>query len=442
MDSKAFGRNLMYQWQMDRSTQQAFDLHARGLAKRFAVRGSTVTKGARVDFRNYIDYVRVSQGLPDALARLEQLRETGLIPELYATAGMTAARRAGEYGQAADFLVAAHDRWPSDPGIFGFLVETLISADRVPQAMEQLGKVNHPDGHMRIPRSATGLKLGELAAMCGAWQDVIRFTESIISDPDELACRIIRKRAEISLSHSGQTADLPVFVLNMKEDSRKLSLLQGLYNKFGLNPDRQEAVDGRSIDPSSVSKIAAHRGLRIGAGALGCALGHIAMWKEFLAAGHSHSLFLEDDGLPFIWQDLSHLIAGAGCFDVLYVNERMSGLKAGLVSTGTTELWDALGTRPDSVHGWGADGYLLSRRGAERLLDAVSVDKVLGHIDGQIASYGIPQQAAPLNLAQTIGLSVRQTSRYAPTLTIKCLDFPLVGSMDFGDSTIGRVGGH
>ncbi|MHA7293568.1 hypothetical protein [Arthrobacter sp. HLT1-21] len=442
LDSKEFGQKLMYRWPMDSYTQQAFDNHAKELRTRFATRGSAVTKGARVDFRNYIDFLRVSQGLPEALARLEDLRESGLMPELYATAGMIAARRAGEYGQAADFLVAAHNRWRDHSGIFVFLIETLISADRVPQAVDLLSGVNRSDNYVRISRSAIGLKLGELASVCGAWEEVMRFAESIVPDPEDFAGQIMSKRAEMSLSYSGQTAELPAFVLNMTEDSRKLSLLLGLYRKFDLVPERREAVDGRALDPSGLPDIAAHRGLRIGGGALGCALGHISMWKEFLVGGQSHGLFLEDDGLPFAWQDLSEIIAKAGFFDVLYVNERMSGTKAGILSTGISALWDTLGTRPDSVHGWGADGYMLSREGADRLLDAVSADKVLGHIDGQIAAYGIPQESIASNLAQTIGLSVRQTSRYTPTLTIKCLDFPLVASMDFGDSTIGRVGGH
>ncbi|MHA7271800.1 hypothetical protein ACX80Z_00040 [Arthrobacter sp. TMT4-20] len=441
MDSKDFGKMLMYGWALDAPAQREFDLHARVLATRFSVLGSGVAKGARVDFRNYIDYLRVSEGLPASFARLEELRGTGLSPELYATAGMTVARRAGEYGQAADFLLVAYGAWPENISVFVSLVETLISADRVSQAADLLGRVNRPEA-IQVPRSPEGLKLGEMAAVCGAWPDVERLMKSSVADRDTLAARVLAKRAELALLFEGQTEDVPTFVLNLPEDNRKVDLLMDLYHRFGVDPIWHGAIDGRAIEPSSLPDIAAHRGLRIGKGALGCALGHVSMWKAFLGSNQSHGLFLEDDGLPFTWRNIPYVIDDAGDFDVLFVNERMSAVKAGAVSTAVSTLWETLGSRPDTVHGWGADGYVLSKRGAERLLDAVLEDKVLGHIDGQIASYGIPHDAVPQSVAQTIGLSVRKTSRYTPTLDIKCLDFPLVASMDFGDSTIGRVGGH
>ncbi|NOJ64183.1 MULTISPECIES: glycosyltransferase family 25 protein [unclassified Arthrobacter] len=441
MDAKDFGRRLMYQWALDGPSQREFDQHAKVLVDRFSGSGAGVTKGARVDFRNYIDFLRVSEGLDVAFSRLDELRKSGLSSDLYATAGMTAARRAGEYGRAADFLLAAHEEWPKNMGIFVFLIETLISADRVTHAAELLREANR-SGSMGIRSSAVGLKLGEMAAVCGVWDEVEQFVHSSVAEPDAPAVKVLMKRAELGLSFRDQAAEFPTYVLNMLEDRRKLSLLRGLYRQFGVVPNRHEAVDGRRIDPSELPDIAAHRGLRMGKGALGCALGHISMWQTFLLSNRSYGFFLEDDGLPYTWMNLSEVVAEAGQFDVLYVNERMSSVKAGIVSTSISPLWETLATRPDSVHGWGADGYILSRLGAERLLEAASEDKVLSHIDGQIASYGIPPDATPTNVAQQIGLSVRQTSRYLPTLNIKCLEFPLVASMDFGDSTIGRVGGH
>ncbi|WP_043445859.1 hypothetical protein [Arthrobacter sp. L77] len=440
MDSKTFGRQLMYQWEMKTDVQLAFAKHAKDLEDRFATPGSAIPNGSRVDFRNYIDYLRVTRGLDAAFERLEDLRESGLRPDLYATAGMIAGRRAGKYGAAADFLVEANHRWPDDIGILVFLVETLLSAGRVGEATVLLAELDHP--RLETVPSSSGMKLAELAALSGSWADAERLLDFTVAERGTVAVQALTQRIQYAARYAGQTGDLPVYVLNMPEDHRKLGLITQLYGKLGVHPAKHEGIDGRSLDPSSSRDLASHQGLRIGGGALGCALGHLSMWREFLAGQDSHALFIEDDGLPYAWRDLASVADDAGDFDVLFVNERMSALKAGRVGTGITHVWDALGSRPDSTGGWGTDGYMLSRKGAESLLDAVGTDKVLGHIDGQIAAYGILPMHPPLNAAQALGLSLRERSSYTRTLSVKCLDFPLVMSMDFGDSTIGRVGGH
>lgn len=441
MDNKEFGRRLMYQWPADDETQRSYDEHARELSARFSVKGAAIPNGARVDFRNHIDHLRVSQGIEVAFDRLEKLRDTGLSADLYATAGMIAARRAGEYTLASNFLLGAHDRWADNPAIFVLLLETLISADRVDEAVSRIANVNRPQPQ-QVPLSSVGLRLAELAALCGAWPDVERFIRTVVPEPVSFAARCLTTRIEYATEFTGQTHEIPAYVLNMAEDRRKLGLLTHLYGNFDLLPQRIEAVDGRLIDAARIEESTSPNGAKIGKGALGCALGHLSMWERFLEGPSEYALFLEDDGLPYTWRDLTSVAESAGGFDVLLVNERMSAVKAGAISTGVSSVWDALGTRPDSVQGWGADGYLLSRVGAEKLLDATGLDRVLGHIDGQIAAYGIQPGVTPLNLAQRIGAAKRRASRYSATLNIKCLDFPLVASMDFGDSTIGRVGGH
>ncbi|WP_181033543.1 glycosyltransferase family 25 protein [Arthrobacter sp. SX1312] len=440
MDSKEFGRQLTYEREMDPGKQRAFDLHARDLVRRFSGLGSAVTNGARVDFRNYIHYVRAVHGLSAAMDRLEELLGSGLGADLYATSGMLAARRAGDYRRAADFLAKAHARWPQNTQISVFLVETMIAADRVDGAVEHLGTVDEVSE--QIASSPVGLKLAELAAVCGFWPYVDRVLTHRGLYRSAIGDRTLAKRAEIAHHYRGQDSEVPVYVLNMPEDERKLSLLNHLYGKFDVRPSRHEGVDGRILSPAELTEVTAHRGRQIGKGALGCALGHFSMWERFIDGSDSHALILEDDGLPYTWHNLSALAESAGSFDVLFVNERMSAVPAGLLSTGISSLWETLGTKPDTARGWGTDGYMISRRGAEKLIEAVTADKVLSHIDSQLAAYGIAPGLVPQSIAQTVGLAVRRTSSYAPTLDIRCLDFPLVASMDFGDSTIGRLGGH
>lgn len=430
---KDFARILMYGSVEERASRN-FLVAGKLLVDRFNGDGASVKGSDRVDFRNYIDFLRLSHGLDHAMFRLEELRVGGLTAELYGTAGMITARRANDYVLAAEHLGKSHEIWPHNETIQEFLIESLISCARFAAAGAVFAQVK-PVAERQAVRFAN------LAAVIGRWDLVENLVGPWAGADASFEIRVLGERVRHSAGFNGQQRDITAYVLNMPSDTRKLDLVSLHLNNLGVTMERQAGVNAGSLTAAEWAESAGHKRLNLGVGAMGCALGHISMWRRFQASSEDYGLMMEDDAYPFVHRDIGTIIDAAEDFDVLFVHSGMSALKSGSLESGYMSIWNTLERRTEGG-GWGAYGYILSRSGVEKLLDAVRVDKVAGHIDGQLASYGVDTSAEIVSNAQRIGRSIHSKTTSKAVLDVKCARFPLIGTIDFGDSSIGRMGGH
>jgi GR25 family glycosyltransferase involved in LPS biosynthesis len=191
-----------------------------------------------------------------------------------------------------------------------------------------------------------------------------------------------------------------------------------------------------------VSNISSEKSNRLQPGAFGCALSHVAAWEDFLNSSQKKfGFFIESDSVPYRNISLSDSSANSfmGNNDVLFVNHRMSTFMEGVVNLdGSNSVTDRLCNYVKPAV-WGADGYILSRSGAEMLLKAFSIDKILGHIDGQITSYAF-NNSDSIILKETFSSKLASDFRSSMIsgLTLKggCLNNPIVISHDYGFSSI------
>ena len=91
---------------------------------------------------------------------------------------------------------------------------------------------------------------------------------------------------------------MKAFVINLKERTHRLSLVEHWLRMGTFDWTRIEATDGLSLDPNTVSQINEGAARALKRGEIGCALSHIEAWKVALETTHSHFLFLEDDVKP------------------------------------------------------------------------------------------------------------------------------------------------
>lgn len=100
---------------------------------------------------------------------------------------------------------------------------------------------------------------------------------------------------------------------------------------------------------------------------------HIGVWKRVAEGAEEYALILEDDvwfhprfarDLDQAWQDMRDAHQGAGSIDVVYVSymEATNGAPKAFVSSNVFKPERGL---------WYLSGYILSRRGARKLLDAL-----------------------------------------------------------------------
>jgi GR25 family glycosyltransferase involved in LPS biosynthesis len=146
------------------------------------------------------------------------------------------------------------------------------------------------------------------------------------------------------------------------------------------------AIHGRTLTPETCLDLTGDPRWAKKRGTIACFLSHARAWSCVAKDCEDYALVVEDDvdldgvrmlGLYDIPRDA----------DLVFVNDRMAP---------TPKIWPHLGaTRPiqdvlehlEQTHHMGADGSLLSQRGARILCDACSRDGYYGHVDGRLLRY-------------------------------------------------------
>jgi hypothetical protein len=133
-------------------------------------------------------------------------------------------------------------------------------------------------------------------------------------------------------------------------------------------------------------------------GTLGCFLSHFAAWERLLASDLDHALIVEDDFRPLL--SLPSSISSLGLppeHDVCFINERMQTTEIGefgfipvpeVVAMRASPRWAACGN----------EGYIVSRKGAEKLIQRVIEDGFFGDSDWRMLSYCVvPEHVSRLD---------------------------------------------
>lgn len=189
---------------------------------------------------------------------------------------------------------------------------------------------------------------------------------------------------------------VPIFLISCKADlARRENALQSIA-QLGGDPHVIEGVDARE----GLGVFAAHRAF-LGAsfwgkdwikpGAFGCFLSHRHAWEVMLQSGADHALIMEDD---------AELIAmpKRGTSDLTFVNDRFHAWTSFAKKTpndtveATLFALNQMCFRPshhDLPRAPGADGYLLSRKGAKYLLRSSLRDKVKLGVDWYLLYQGV-----------------------------------------------------
>ena len=168
---------------------------------------------------------------------------------------------------------------------------------------------------------------------------------------------------------------LPVFVINRACDEARWSRFKQKARAQGVKPERIAAIDGHRPDAPFhlyADLIGTHfwGEDRIKPGALACYLSHRKAWEQIVARGLDRALICEDD--VDLTEPTERLAAAAdtlGAFDLLFANDRLAG------GDGIRPLSDAV--REMQAKAPGADCYLMTRRGAERMLALSARQKIV-----------------------------------------------------------------
>ena len=405
---------------------------------------STRIHNSRERYCLYIELIRFTQGPNEAIKRIEQDLADGLYYRIYMHAGATVYRRENRYEEELGFLRKCYEDSKLDSYVARRYAVSLLSnnfpEDAAVILIQTLDKTSTAEAVVHLELIAHACQWNTLQGGLKYITDIFRQGNATI---DTKILTTLEER--LRQSSTDKKSNIPLISISLERDVRKRELQRKLYSFCGLQIEFINGVLGATL-PRLIETFICPEGFAGGAvgeapkGAIGCALSHIKAWELIIEKNYEYAVILEDDGAPFYGFNPEKIIDESGKdFDILMINERMSSLIAPSPHYkyfGSVNVSERLLQMPDTQKGWGGDGYILSRNGANNLLRCISLDGILGHIDGQMPSYGYDSQIVAQSHAQLVATKVMEKTKSKERLNVKCLNFPAVHQMNFEFSSI------
>lgn len=193
------------------------------------------------------------------------------------------------------------------------------------------------------------------------------------------------------------------YVINLDNDLDRMHRLAMSISDIGFILRRIGGVRAKYLPNSVVKFIPGASSTE--RGTLGCFMSHLAAWEAINAGDSDFGLVLEDDARfhGCVTPDLSRLLSAE--YDLVFCNNRLQPIKdidgagtAPLKEAGAPAeykiipLHEAVVRRPQDQKAPGGDGYLLTKRGAKRLMEGVAVHGIYGDVDWFLLSCGVRQE--------------------------------------------------
>jgi GR25 family glycosyltransferase involved in LPS biosynthesis len=177
------------------------------------------------------------------------------------------------------------------------------------------------------------------------------------------------------------------YVVNLDRDAERMADMRAALARYEfLNVIRISAFRGADLPDTACEVLTRSPGMKNHKGALGCSLSHVFAWESFIASGETWAVVLEDDSRPH------HLELLKGWhppveLDLIFCNSRMVYRDTGEMSL--LPFFPAFDFTIKNQTAIGADGYIISAKGARKLLDYIKTDGFYSHIDLRLAAYGL-----------------------------------------------------
>lgn len=186
------------------------------------------------------------------------------------------------------------------------------------------------------------------------------------------------------------TPGYKIICINLKRRNDRKKSMESMFQKTNiLDYHFFEAVDGSTLDPLDPRlKYFRHHSTNIHRkGALGCALSHLTIWKELVnnLDGIDYYVIMEDDvNLTSDFQEKLQIIMEkiSGCMDVVYLG--MTIEKGNYQKSRKYYCYDDSYTiHPLNMkfYAGGFFGYILSKKGAQKLIDHIELHGIKYVID-------------------------------------------------------------
>lgn len=185
--------------------------------------------------------------------------------------------------------------------------------------------------------------------------------------------------------------DYHIFCVGLDRQPRRFQRVRAQLQRMGEAVHFVSGVDGGTL-PEMASRTLTHGSSGRMKGTLGCFLSHVRVWEICAASDMPYAFVIEDDTCFVLPPppNTASLETGGSDFDLCFVNE---GAQNAIFAPGNLPFDKAVPletvlTHPvDSFRGVGTYGYFVSRQGAQKLLDMVAQDGLVGDVDWRLLLY-------------------------------------------------------
>lgn len=166
------------------------------------------------------------------------------------------------------------------------------------------------------------------------------------------------------------------FVINMEEATERKKLFFDNTKRFSSLCDRIQIFKAISKnDKIQLNTFKKKYNIEISNdGEAGCALSHILIWESFLKSNDEHCVVFEDDAkiIHDKFLNVNELLKeiDKSDFDLMYLGSRINH-----------------NTNFEPIGGWGTEGYIVSKSGAKKLFDILTLTPSYHPIDNQLQSH-------------------------------------------------------
>ncbi len=187
-----------------------------------------------------------------------------------------------------------------------------------------------------------------------------------------------------------------IAVVNLDRNTERRAWTERLFGHGPAPLHRIPAVEGSRLALSAVQRLLGAPADPARRGTLGCFLSHAAAWESLALRSLGHLLVIEDDVIPLL--PLPAQLGPLGLppdYDICFVNDRLEPRLDPNTADAPSlhRLADAmLGFLPED-NAPGGDGYVISEKGAAKLLAWVAQDGFTDDLDWRLLAYGMDPAA-------------------------------------------------
>jgi len=237
---------------------------------------------------------------------------------------------------------------------------------------------------------------------------------------------------------------MKIYVINLDRDSHRWSAISAALAKHeNVSLERVSGVYGPNLPVVAIEILGGHIQATRHRGTMGAFISHVKAWEAVAESAEPYGVVLEDDAV-LIGFDRILSLSRPDDADLIFLNDRMSpGSRYSPrdAPIHCADIAESLRTLNKSGFGVGGDGYLLTKRGAGRLLQAVSKDLLFGHVDWRLLRYCLKATDLEGEMKDTRVAQIvlhHHNPKLPPSWSVikaYCLSTPIVAFATGGDST-------